>query len=214
MMNTSPWLRLFVLLLAFSVAFPLFAYEYPLSSEAIREAYFLGKNTDGRGAETLAQYTHALPMPLAGPDIPSIQIETPFTAVAMRAAQTPGYHAQEAEQEFTGKPGVFRVRVEIRFTPTYPNPTEPSQSGIDVFWVPDFWKDFKIKLMQGREIAAQSVRAGPVYSYYAADVTGIIGAEIEMDYSPEEIGAAPVEVKVIAPNGQAVQTSFDLSTLN
>lgn len=105
------------------------------------------------------------------------------------------------------------MRVELDFTPTYLNPTVSSHSGLGVFLVPDFWKAFKIKLIQDHEIPSRAVLAGPVYSYYTADVTGIVGAEIEADYNPEEIDSRPVDVEVITPDGKDVKATFDLSTL-
>jgi hypothetical protein len=142
------------------------------------------------------------------------RIETPYTFVANEMAKSPNDHAQEAEKRFLGKRGHFRVRFAIDFTTTYPNPTVPSHSGPGVFLVPDFWRDFKAKLIQDHEVASSGSRAGPIYSYYASDVTGIIGAEVELDYDPEQILSEPIKVQVVTPDGQDVKTTFDLSTLN
>jgi hypothetical protein len=206
-------LRLLVLPTAFAIAFPALAFQYPLSPEAIREAYFLGSRNDVQSAEVFEKYVHPLPKPENGPHIAWIGIETPYVFVATEMAKSPNDRAQEAEQRFLGKPQIFRVRVEIDFTPTYPNPTVPSHSGLGVFLVPDFWKAFKIKLIQDHEIPSQAVLAGPIYSYYAGDVTGIVGAEIEVDYNPEQIDSTPINVEVITPDGQDFKTTFDLSTL-
>ena len=212
-MKTNTQLRLFVLLLAFAIAFPALAFQYPLSPEAIREAYFLGSRNDEQSAEVFEKYVHSLPKPENGPHIAWIGIETPYIFVASEMAKSPNDHAQEAEQRFLAKRQIFRVRVEIDFTTTYPNPTVPSHSGLGVFLVPDFWKDFKIKLIQDHEIPSQAVLGGPIYSYYTADVTGIVGAEVELDYNPEQIDSGPIDVEVVTPDGQDVKTTFDLSTL-
>jgi hypothetical protein len=213
-MRPSVQLRLFTFLLVFSIAFPASAYEYPLSSEAIREAYFLGaRHHDEMSATVFAEYAHPLPKPKSGPYIAWIGIETPYMFVATEEDKSSNDRAPDAVRKFLGKPQLFRVSVEIDFTPTYPNPATASHSRNGVFLVPDFWKDFKIELMQDHEIPSQAVRAGPIYSYYSEDVTGIIGAEIELDYNPEEIQSAPIKVEVITPHGRKVKTSFDLSIL-
>jgi hypothetical protein len=46
-------------LLALAIALPAFAYEYPLSSDAIREAYFLGSGQKGKDASFYAQYSQS-----------------------------------------------------------------------------------------------------------------------------------------------------------
>ncbi len=44
----------------------------------------------------------------------------------------------DAEQDYLGKPGEFRVHVEIYFTDTYPKPTDTAGS------LGDFWSDFQV----------------------------------------------------------------------
>jgi len=55
-----------------------FAFNSPLSEEAIREAYFLGQRHDGSFARLLDNYSKRLPPPKSGPHISSITFLTPF----------------------------------------------------------------------------------------------------------------------------------------
>jgi hypothetical protein len=55
------------------------AYEHPLGSHSIREAYFLGRRNDDKLAAFLAQYMKLLPVPKSGPHVPQIEIRTPPT---------------------------------------------------------------------------------------------------------------------------------------
>jgi hypothetical protein len=87
-MKTNTQLRLFVLLLAFAIAFPALAFQYPLSPEAIREAYFLGSRNDEQSAEVFEKYVHPLPKPENGPHIAWIGIETPYIFVASEMAKS------------------------------------------------------------------------------------------------------------------------------
>ncbi|MGD0955857.1 MAG: hypothetical protein ABR953_03400 [Candidatus Acidiferrales bacterium] len=215
MKSPGRWgLSILLLGLAFATLQPALAYNYPLSPEAIREAYFLGKRNDEQTAAFFVKYIHSFPMPKSGPYVASIGIDTPYSAIVRRTQNSPiGYHPQEAEKEFLGNPGVFRVWVEIEFTPSYPNPTQMSPYTNGGVWIPDFWRDFKIRLKQDREIEAQSVHGGPIYSDYAADIYGMAGAEVALDYNPTKIGAEPTDIEVITPDGQDIETTFDLANL-
>ena len=65
-----------VSVLAMMLATSAFAYDYPLSSEAIREAYFIGNRRDISTANFIDQYTHHFPVPHSGPNVAMIQLET------------------------------------------------------------------------------------------------------------------------------------------
>ena len=107
-----------VFVVAVALASSVFAYDYPLSSEAIREAYFIGNRRDTGTTDFIAQYTHHFPVPDSGPHVAMIQLETPYAQIVERAEQAVNYHASDAVQEFLGKPAEFRLRVQIYFTPS------------------------------------------------------------------------------------------------
>lgn len=70
------------------------AYEQHLSSTAIREAYFLGRNNDHRTTEFLTKYVHQFPVPKTGPQIAEIEVVTPYAYVVKRAREASvGYSA-------------------------------------------------------------------------------------------------------------------------
>ncbi len=204
-MKSAARCALALLLLAPISAQPALAFEYPLSPEAIREAYFLGKAGSGRQSDFFAKYTQQLPMPDSGPYVAWITFQTPFANIVDRVSHAPmDYHAQEAEQEFLGKPGVVRVRLEIDLTPTYPAPAAPIRSG--------FWRDFKVHLMQRAEIHPRSVRGEPIYN--DETLLGFTGATLRLDYGAKGIDPdAPATVVVDTPDGQHVTATFDLAKL-
>jgi hypothetical protein len=216
MKSRAGW-KLPVLLLAITLIAlqPALAYYDPLSSEAIREAYFLGKRNDEQTAAFFTKYVHALPAPKSGPYVSSIGIDTLYAAIVRYVQRAPiSYHAEEAEQEFLGKSETFTVFVEIDFTASYPDPAQFSTYVNGAVLVPDFWKDFKIQLTQDRKVEAQSVRGGPIYSDYPIDQYGLVGAEVELEYDPAKIDpSTPATVDVVTPDGQDVQTTFDLAEL-
>ena len=218
MKSPSRWSR-WILLPAIALAAlqpALASYTYPLSSEAIRDAYFLGKRNDEQTAAFFTKYVHSLPAPQSGPYVAAIGIDTPFSSIVRRTqAASDEYHAQEAEQEFLGKPGTFGVFVQICFTQTFPDPSEFSPHGTNAVVMPAFWQDFEIRLKQDQEIKPQSVKGGPSYSDVGPlDQYGFSGAEVDLDYNPAKIDASsPLTVEVLTPDGQDVQTTFDLSQL-
>lgn len=128
---------LFVLVLA--IVTPALAYEYPLSSESIREAYFIGDSRSTETADFLKPYTHHLAMPSRGPNVAQIALETPFTQIVERAGQAVNYTALDAVREFTGKPAVFYLRITIYFTPTYNAILSSSHGGVQTR-PEDFWR--------------------------------------------------------------------------
>ncbi|HXQ26460.1 MAG TPA: hypothetical protein VN822_08660 [Candidatus Acidoferrales bacterium] len=206
-MKASGRLALSILLLAATAAQPLVAFDYPLSSEAIREAYFLGTANSDKRQAFFEKYRHNLPVPKSGADVALIEVETPFVCVVDAIAQAPmNYFAQEAEQDYLGKPGKFRVHVEIYFTPTYPKPDDTAVT------LGDFWRDFKIHLKQDAEIPPLSVHGQPIYS--EDTISGYIGATIDVEYNVKKIDAGGfTTVEVDTPDGQQVETTFQLNNL-
>lgn len=198
------------------IAVQALALSYPLSSTAIRDAYFMGNRNDEQTAEFLSQYIRWFPAPKSGPYIREIGIDTPFSEVVKRTQGRPNFYAPDAVQEFQKQRAValaLRVHVDIFLTPSY-SPVPPVSAPEYDQWVPDFWNDFKVTLVQdGVEIPAKCVRGGPIYSYGYDLIPLITGARIELTYNPEKIDAEPAQVVVLTPDGQTIETSFNLAKL-
>jgi len=170
-------------------------FSYPLSPEAIREAYFLGIGDSAKRAEVFAKYTRTFPTPTSGPYVSTIEFETPYIAVADRIAQSPAdYHAPDAEKEFLGKPTNCHVIVQVGFPYNeYDNVT--------------------VQLLQnGKEIDAQSKHATFLYS--GGDAPAPVGIQKDVEYPAEKIDPDQLAtVQVAVKNGPTVSTTFDLSHL-
>lgn len=202
-----------VSLIVIAIAIPAAAatYVYPLSSTDIRDAYMTAQRNDEQTAEFLLPYSHDLPMPEKGPHVAVITLATPFYQVVENSGKA-GYHSNEAEKDFLGKPMDFQVRVEIDFTATFP-PAGPNQSQLIIQPVPNLWDDFKIQLEQSKEIPSTSRHVYFIYSDYSPNVFGVAGAIIEEDFNAERIDADLTTVKVDTPDGQHVETTFNLMKL-
>jgi hypothetical protein len=195
-------------LLVVAIGLPVFAYEYPLSSTSIRDAYILGNRKDEHTAEFFAQYTHHFPIAKTGLYVDEIGLDTPFSQVVERSGSAANYHAQEAEEEFIDKPMIFRVHVQIFGTPVF----SPNAA---FTYVPDYWKDFKIQFMQDKEIPSKSVHASLLYppTEIGDGITLPIGVRVEFEYDAAQIDDAPATVRVTTLDGQEIESTFDLDRL-
>jgi hypothetical protein len=187
-----------ILSAAFFAAQPILAFQSPLSPESIRDAYFLGKEESDRSAPVFAKYTRALPTPKSGPDVATIQFETPYLVIADQISQNqPGYLAPDVEKEFLGKPEICRVRVFVFF------PLNDEEN-------------FTVQLFQrDKEIDIQSKQNSFLYSSSAdQDGSPTVGIESDITYAAENIDPDDeATVRVTLDNGQIVETTFDLSQL-
>jgi hypothetical protein len=190
------------------------AYEQHLSSTAIRDAYFLGQDNDHRTTEFLAKYVHQLPVPKTGPQIAEIEVVTPYAQVVKRAREAAlGYSAQQAQQDFLDRSPKFLVRVRINLTPSYPAVIPERSRGTEGLRSrpPDFWRDFEVHVIQeGREITPRSVRGSAIYE---PGLGQLIGAEIRLQFDAAQIESASVRVAVVPPEGDRVESEFDLTKL-
>jgi hypothetical protein len=213
-MRTRAQLGFLASVLVLAMALPVVAYEYPLSSTSIRDAYFLGKNSDERTSAFMARYWQSLPMPKTGPHVALVGLDTPFTQIVGYTQSTSNDRLPDALEKFQDKRLVFRAYVDIYLTASY-SPIAPSKLPLLYQAVPDFWNDFKVRLLQDQEIPAQAVRGGPLYSYGGEDEgpVRVIGARIELEYDAEKIDSEPTTVEVVTPDDQHVEATFDLTEL-
>ena len=200
------------------------AYEVPLDSRTVREAYFLGQRNDEKTALFLAQYEHVLPLPEKGPHVAEIELRTPYAqVVAVSRDHTVGYSSQQAAEEYRKRGDIVRVRVLLRLTATYSLILEPKLE-ISVNETPgaslrpdDFWKDFGYELRQDDlPVKPLSIRGEAVYGpeYPHSNHAWVMtGAQVWLEYAAADVASAPCEFEVATPDGQRVIVKFDLQKL-
>lgn len=196
------------------IALPALAYQYPLSSSDIRNAYLLGYAKDFNTTNFFAPYTHQFPMPDSGPHVATITLKTPYLQIVELGQSALNGDAQGTEEEFANKNLPFLVQVGVDLTATYPGPPpwEPTAPGLPP---PDFQRDFGAQLVQhNKVIDAQSTQVYLFYSDAAFNTYGISGATIEYRFDPEKIDPDDeVTILVNTPDDQDVETTFDLGHL-
>src|SRR5437762_7912883 len=74
-----------------------FAFDTPLSDQAVREAYFLGQRRDETMATFLNKSTKFFPPPKTGPDIASVTFFTPFALLVQQSSQRSEEHTSELQ---------------------------------------------------------------------------------------------------------------------
>jgi len=208
-----------VLLLAL-IAMQGAAYDHPLGSHAIREAYFIG--SENRFAEVLSNYTKNLPAPTTGPHVAQIEVRTPFAQIIVSSHEhSVGYSSMSAERDYRKNPDTVQVRVQIVSTATYAIGSQGTVSEIiaphscqgvqRVNSVEDCFPDFRFGFQQEQ----QNIKPKSFYGVPKdrGDPSILIGADIRFTFSKADIASVPFRITVSTPDGQKVSAEFDLATL-
>jgi hypothetical protein len=210
-----------VLVAAMLLTLSSFAFDTPLSDQAVREAYFLGQRGDETMAAFLNKYTKYLEAPKTGPDIASVTVFTPFALLVQQSSQhSSGYSAQQAALDHRDQGEFVRVIVQIQLTNSYAayivRPTG-TRSGSPSGFVPrpyDFWKDFDVKVFSDdKKLRAFSSSGQP--NLLCADEGGceLTGATLQFDFSAADFASGSATIDVDPPEGDPVSIDFDLGHL-
>ena len=198
-----------------------FAFDSPLSEQAVREAYFLGQRHDESLARLLDKYTTYLAPPKTGPHIASITFFTPFALAAQLSSQhSSGYSAQQAALDHRGQPESVKVIVQIYLTESYgaliPRPTG-SRSGSPTGFVQrpsDFWRDFEVQVFsEDRELRHFTSSGEPNYLCSENGGCTLTGATIQFEFLAESFASDSATIQVTPPEGDPVSLDFDLTRL-
>ena len=179
-----------------------FAYDHPLSDEAVREAYFVGQDVINVN-KFLSQYFRGLPVPQRGPRVAEIELSTPYAQVVEASAlHSVGYSDLQAAEDYRKRGDYIAVRVKVLFTTTYTNRPD------------DFWRGVSVGLVQNKKhMAAMSVDGQPIYASGEDGGSWIIGADVFVKFSVSGVGSDSLQVEVVPPEGLPVHATFDLKSL-
>jgi hypothetical protein len=200
---------------------PVFAFDSPLSEEAIRQAYFLGQRRDDTMTRALDKYTYYLDPPESGPDIASVTFFTPFAlAVESSSQHSSGYSAQQAQIDHRAQKETVKIIVNILLTKSYSNvivrPTSTGSNSATGF-APrpyDFWKDFDVQTTVDDKTVRPFTSTGHP-NVQCSDQGGcdLTGATIELEFLAESFASSAASVLITPPEGAPVLVEFDLSAL-
>jgi hypothetical protein len=206
----------FILLLAGPAA----AFNFPLSDEAIREAYFVGQRRDESMAQFLARYKKVLPAPKSGPQISSVEFLTPFARLILLSSQRVNYSAQQAAQEYRGQAEIVAITIQIQLTQSYgafvAAPTTP-RSGSPIGYTlraPDFWKDFDAQVvMDDKTVEPTDFTGEPNYLCGNEGGCVLTGATLHLEFPAKVFSSDSATVQISPPEGPDVSVDFDLVAL-
>jgi hypothetical protein len=212
--------------IAFALATQAAAFDHPLGSHAIREAYFIGS---GNYAEGMAGYIKSLPLPKTGPHIAQMEVRTPFAQViVMSHEHSVGYSAMDAARDYKTNPETVQVRIQILATATYAFGAPPPSGDVPapgrvlplsacegllrLVSVEQCFRDFRFRFSQQKEIKPKSSYGLSIYSGGDFGST-LIGGDVWFVFSASDIASEPFRITVTTPNAQKVLAEFDLVSL-
>ena len=196
-----------------------FAFDTPLSEQAVREAYFLGQRRDESMYAFLKKYMKLLPPPKTGPHIAAVSFLTPFALLVQYSSRQPDYSAQRAALDHKAHGEMVEIQVGIQFTQSYgaiiTTPTR-SRSGSPTaiqFRSPEFWRAFKYRIFDGdEEITTEDISGEPQYQCPEIGCT-LTGAIVYIQFPATAFKSDSAGVEVTPREGDAVSVDFDLSSL-
>ncbi|HXY23471.1 MAG TPA: hypothetical protein VEI73_02400 [Candidatus Acidoferrum sp.] len=204
---------------AFLLPQPSFAFETPLSDQAVREAYFLGQRRDESMARLLNRYTRFLPTPALGPHISSVSFLTPFALLVRYSSRQSFSSAQQAEKDHHAEDEIVSIQIELELTQSYgPFITRPtgSRSGSPLgiqLRSPGFWRSFTFRVFDGDEEITTSDLSGEPHHLCSEGGCTLTGATVRLQFPATAFMADTATVDVIPPEGDSVSVDFDLTSL-
>lgn len=212
--RTSALVRRAAVLFSASMFFvnAMLAMTYPLSTEDVREAYFLGTNPERR-LDFFKKYVHFPAQPDRGADVHLIEFRTPYEQVVLKSQENwASYSAQQAQQDYAAHPNAVVVRVSICATPTFSfaAPQSDPHSGQAAPWTPkDSLRGFDFRVSQQSPIALQAL----IVERADLGCANFDGFAAFLYFRAEQFNAGNVRIAVTTPDGTTVQTEFDLDQL-
>jgi hypothetical protein len=198
-----------------------FAFDNPLSDQAVREAYFLGQRHDGTFPSILGRYTKRLPPPKSGPYISSVTFLTPFVQLVEHSDSYVGnYSAQQAALDHRGQLEFVKILVDIQLTDSYGQfisspAASRSRSPAPLMLRPhDFWKDFQVQIFDGDQPLSPSDFHG--HANYSCGRYGpciMTGATLQLDLPADAFISDSAAILISPPEGDPVSVDFDLTRL-
>lgn len=192
------------------------AYDHPLESSAIRDAYFIGADNQ-QSSQFLARYVKTLASAQSGAYVSQVEVRTPFAQVVANSHDhSVGYSAQQAEADYNKNAGMVQVRVQIVSgnpfglsnivqQPAACQGVNRMNSALDCF------HDFHFRFSQSKPLQAQSSYGVPIYA--VGDSSVLIGGDVWFTFRASQVTSAPLHVTVTNASGQKASADFDLSTL-
>jgi hypothetical protein len=199
------------------------AYEAPLSSASLQEAWTLGQRDDQATANLVSEYVKQVAEgPQTAPRIAEIEVLTPFLQVVDQSRQKlSGYTELQAVQDYHKRGDTVVIRVLLMLPAAYPRPKDsrspvtPSHEETTDLRSENFWQTFRFNVKQhGRPLVPRSIQSKPVYSAATKDAPSVLdGTTVWLQYDAKDVASDEIVVEIITPGGKTIATTFLLNTL-
>jgi hypothetical protein len=205
----------------FSIA--LWAYDAPLDTQKIHEAYVLGQRNDKATGDFLAHYVAQITEPQNGPHIAQIELLTPYAQIVdlSRRKAADGYSEAQANKDYDLHGKTIRVNIVITLPAAYPKTTEapalPPATGTEkrAMTPENFWQNFQFELKQnGKPIPSRSINNRPIHSTATSTTPAVLdGENVWLEFDAKDVASDLTTVEVVTPEGKTIKAPFDLKTL-
>ena len=184
--------------LSLAVSLPAGAYDYPLTSSAIRDAYFLGTRQGGLLPEFLNQYSLPVRELREGSCTSAIRLETPFLQIVQYIGGVPNYSSQDAVKDFYEKPMKFRIFLNICYMRGAPPPNS-----------------IKIKVLQNKKVILPDLDTRSAYAEPIDENAALPpnGEKVQLEFDAAKLDSSTLTVRIDTPDDQHASIDFDLQTL-
>lgn len=192
------FVRLLAAALALLVAIPACAYDFPLSPEAIRDAYFLGIRQGSLDAGFRTKYARAVPELKQGNCTTQIRIATPFLQVADYISSVPNYSSQDAVKAFYEKPMALRIYLDICYMTEAPPPNS-----------------VQIRVLQNKKIVAPVTDTRTAFSERFSEDSFLLpnGEKAVLEFNPQKIDSSTLTIRMDTPDGQHAECAFEMLSI-
>jgi hypothetical protein len=202
-------LRLAVGLVCLAILLPAgtLAFHYPLQSEEIEQAYYLGQTSDHQKlASFLKQYDREFPYPSDNPIVyvKSVEFQTPYEQIVWKTMLASQYDRFKAADDYRASAGAVFVRVVVAFKIGYAGPIPKAE-------------DFQVNVSQSSPIppmeTASTVPCGPFGFSTGREPCDAYTREFLLHFDHGQFGKGNVTVKVALPEEKPFETAFNLDKL-
>jgi len=199
---------------------PTLGFNFPLSDEAIREAYFLGQRRDESMAQFLAKYKKTLSVPDSGPQIASVEFRTPFANLILISSQRTNYSAQQAALDHRAHEDYVAITIQVQLTKSYsafvaaPTGTRSDSPIGYTPRSPEFWRDIDVEVVMDNKTLEPTDFTGEP-NYLCGDDGGCVltGATLHLEIPAKLFTSDSATVQIAPPEGPDVSVEFDLTSL-
>ncbi len=194
----TPLLRFLAASLALLPVSPAGAYDFPLSPEAIRDAYFLGIRQGSLDAEFRAKYARAVPELKQGNCVTQIRIATPFLQVADYMSSVPNFSSQDAVKAFYEKPMVLRIFLDICYMSEAPPPYS-----------------VRIRVLQNKKTVVPINDTRTAFAERFSEDSFLLpnGEKAVLEFSPQKIDSSTLTIHLNTPDGEHAECEFEMQTI-